>query len=73
MTASRGCYDQAEQLILLGREHRLDIDGDWLRGMRIGSKWYSDPISLTVALLSAFDKVGIKVPDELRKRPDDYV
>ena len=72
MVATRGCYEQAEKLILLGREHKLDIDGDWLRGQRIGRKWYNDPISLSVALLVAFDKVGIPVPKELRERPKDY-
>jgi len=69
MPLHRLVYEQADDLILLGREHRLDIDGDWLRGMRIGGRWYDNPLTLSIDLIKAFDKVGIKVPARLRERP----
>jgi hypothetical protein len=69
MTLHPAVYEQAEKLILFGREHRLDIDGDWLRGVRVGRKWYNDPLTLSVDLLKAFDTVGLRVPAELRARP----
>lgn len=68
MTLHRQVYERAEKLILLGREHKLDIDGDWLRGVRVGRKWYNDPLTLTIDLLKAFDTVKIPVPRELRER-----
>lgn len=64
-------YKQCEAFILLAREHQLDAGGDSLRGWWIGRQRYYDPIGVVVALLSAFDKVGIAVPKELRERPED--
>lgn len=66
----RNVYIQAEKACLLAREHKLDAVADSLRGYRINGKHYNDPLSFTVAILSAFDKVGLKVPDDIRKRPE---
>lgn len=71
MTIGRGAYKQAEQFALLAREHKLDADADALYGYRIGATWFTNPIDFSVALIVAFDKVGIPIPPELRKRPDD--
>lgn len=69
---ARPVYEQAEKAMLLAREHKLDAEIDTLsfNGYRIGRKRYDNPLSFTVAIISAFDKVGIKVPDEVRKRPE---
>jgi len=65
-------YEQAERFILLAREHKLDAEEYPLRReWRVGSKWYQDPLSVACALISAFDRVGIPIPPELRKRPSD--
>jgi hypothetical protein len=68
----RNVYIQAEKACLLAREHKLDAECDNLRimGYRIGKKRYDDPLSFTIAIISAFDKVGLKVPDEVRNRPE---
>jgi hypothetical protein len=68
----RNVYEQAEKAMLLAREHKLDAEIDTLRynGYRIGRMRYDNPLDFTVAILTAFDKVGLKVPDEVRKRPD---
>ena len=67
----RGAYRQAEQMCLLAREHKLDAVADSLYGYRVGNRRYSNPIDFTVALICAFDKVGIHIPYAIRKRPDD--
>jgi hypothetical protein len=68
----RNVYIQAEKACLLAREHKLDADINTLQinGYRIGRMRYDNPLSFTVAIISAFDKVGLKVPDEVRKRPE---
>lgn len=67
----RNVYLQAEKACLLAREHKLDAmiyEGNY--HYRINGTHYNDPLSFTVAILSAFDKVGLKVPDDVRKRPE---
>ena len=67
---SREVYQQAEKACLFAREYKLDAVADAIYGYRINAKWYTNPLDFTIAILSAFDKVGIKVPDDIRKRPD---
>lgn len=64
-------YQQCEAFLLLAREHQLDAGGDSLRGWWIGCKRYHDPLSVVVALITAFEKVGLSIPAELRDRPCD--
>lgn len=70
MAFTRQVYEQAEKACLFAREYKLDAVADSLRGYRINGKHYNDPLSFTIAIISAFDKVGIKVPEEIRKRPE---
>lgn len=69
---TRKVYEQAERACLLAREHKLDAECDTLRinGYRIGRKRYDDPLSFTVAIISAFDQVGLPVPKDIRERPE---
>lgn len=67
---TRAVYEQAEKACLLAREYKLDAVADSLRGYRINSKWYDNPLSFTIAIIAAFDKVGIPVPEDIRKRPE---
>ena len=70
MTLSRAVYEQAERACLLAREHKLDAEVDALRGYRVGRRWFNNPLDFTVAIIVAFDKVGLPVPDDIRKRPE---
>lgn len=63
-------YEQAERACLFAREYKLDAVADSVRGYRINGKHYDNPLNFTVAIISAFDKVGIKVPEDIRKRPE---
>lgn len=68
---ARPVYEQAEKACLFAREYRLDAVADSLCGYyRINGKHYNDPLSFTVAIIAAFDRVGIAVPEEIRKRPE---
>lgn len=68
---TREVYEQAEKAMLLAREYKLDAVADSLReSYRINAKWYTNPLDFTVAIIAAFDKVGIPVPPDIRKRPD---
>jgi hypothetical protein len=63
-------YEQCEKLVLLAREHKLDAEITPFWRIRIGRKWYDHPLSASVAIISAFDKVGIPIPQELKDRPE---
>lgn len=68
---SRQCYQQAEAACLLAREYKLDAviyEGGYR--YRINGKHYNNPLDFTVAIIVAFDKIGIPVPSDIRARPE---
>jgi hypothetical protein len=70
METTMNKYEQAEAAAMLARESKLDAIADHTRGeYRIGRNRYYDPISFTVAIITAFRKVGIHIPKEILNRP----
>lgn len=66
-------YQQADKACLLAREHKLDAECEHIHwgGYRIGAKRYHNPIDFTVAIIVAFKKVGLPIPQEILERPND--
>lgn len=63
--------EQWEAIKLMATERKVDIDDRNLHNIRIGAKRYTHPTYATCALISAFKKLGIHIPDEILARPSD--
>jgi len=64
-------YEQWEALSQIARHHGLTAYDHFHYTYFVGRRVFHDPLSASVALLSAFDRVGIKYPPILRERPED--
>jgi len=73
MTEGLTRRQQWDALVVLAHANKLQagFSGGYHEPYFIGAKRYPDITSATCALLHAFDKVGIRIPDSIKQRPID--
>lgn len=65
-------FEQFDALAEFALDLGLTVKKNNLRNeYRIGRKWYYSVFDASCAMLSAYEKAGIKIPDELRERPTE--